>query len=211
MWIVKMASSDIKSFAASCHNHHTDCSVLFAPVCTASTSEDLYPRDDGIPSESRTQSKVVAGCHGEARYYLLARRPTTFKNDENPSLQGLLYGISIPMFIFTFWVLVRNGRARRRYNYTVLAASASLLLLSTAEFALDILRLVRGVVVIGPELPGGIEQYFSDVLQISWTVKGILYSCQTLILDAVVIYRAYAVWRSATVVLLPVLGWLGVV
>lgn len=80
---------------------------------------------------------------------------------------------------------------------------------------------------MGPRLSTGIEGYFSDAARVSWTVKGLLYSSQTLVLDAVVvrvsscvavqscnsslkkIYRAYVVWQSVFVIVVPVLGWIG--
>ncbi|TCD61392.1 hypothetical protein EIP91_008529 [Steccherinum ochraceum] len=91
----------------------------------------------------------------------------------------------------------------------MLATTAALLSLATAEWLLDVIRLVQGVVVVGPRLSSGIDGYFADASRISWMMKGILYSCQTLILDAVVIYRAYVVWQNFYVVIAPILGWLG--
>ena len=79
---------------------------------------------------------------------------------------------------------------------------------------------------MGPHLSTGIEGYFSDAARVSWTAKGLLYSSQTLVLDAVVvrgscvavqlcsssskkIYRGYVVWQSVFVIVVPMLGWIG--
>lgn len=59
------------------------------------------------------------------------------------------------------------------------------------QWILDVSRLVWGIVDKGPSSVGGIEGYFSDASRVSWTVKGVMYSCQTLILDAVVVCKAY--------------------
>ena len=40
---------------------------------------------------------------------------------------------------------------------------------------------------MGPHLSTGIEGYFSDAARVSWTAKGLLYSSQTLVLDAIVV------------------------
>ena len=48
-------------------------------------------------------------------------------------------------------------------------------------------RLVEGIVYVGPNLPAGIEGYFSDASRVSWLMKGVFWSSQTLILDGVVV------------------------
>lgn len=55
------------------------------------------------------------------------------------------------------------------------------------EWALNLFRLVDGVVYGGPSLSAGIESYFSDASRVSWLLKGILWSSQTLIIDGVVV------------------------
>ncbi|TCD60725.1 hypothetical protein EIP91_009631 [Steccherinum ochraceum] len=62
-------------------------------------------------------------------------------------------------------------------------------LLATAEFAVNIMRLINGFLRVGPSYPTGVEGFFSDVTEKTFIVKGALYNVQTLILDAAVIYR----------------------
>ncbi|KAI0655014.1 hypothetical protein C8Q70DRAFT_457848 [Cubamyces menziesii] len=123
-------------------------------------------------------------------------------------LEGILYGYSILLFTLTMWILVRN-RNRRRLNYGMLAASCALLVLSTAEMGVNIARVYQGFLTIGPGLPGGPEQYFADVSQPTFVTKSALYCLQTLILDGVVIMRTYVVWQSVYVVILPIIGYCG--
>ncbi|KAI9066153.1 hypothetical protein FKP32DRAFT_1566382 [Trametes sanguinea] len=124
------------------------------------------------------------------------------------SLEGILYGYSVLLFILTMWILVRNRR-RRRLNYGMLAASCALLLLSTAEMGVNIARVYQGFLTVGPTLPGGAEQYFADVSQRTFVTKSCLYCLQTLILDGVVILRTYVVWGSKLVIILPIIGYCG--
>lgn len=147
------------------------------------------------------------------------------------SIQGMLYGehacqtrlrvslkgftgLSVLMFILTFWILIRN-RKKRGLNYYMFSAAVLLLLLATAvslslsctggilglrpcaycqEYICNVYRLVEGMVLKGPHLPQGLESYFSDVTETTFIVKGVLYNAQTLILDAVVVRPACSVY-----------------
>ncbi|GJE93982.1 hypothetical protein PsYK624_101490 [Phanerochaete sordida] len=123
-------------------------------------------------------------------------------------LEAILYGFSVLMFIFTMWIMLQN-RKRRHLNKGMLAASCALFLLSTAEMAVNIERLQEGFLTIGPELPGGPEDYFANFAQRTFLIKSVLFNTQTLILDFAVIYRAYIVWQNFYVIILPALGWCG--
>ncbi|RDX45775.1 hypothetical protein OH76DRAFT_932891 [Lentinus brumalis] len=126
------------------------------------------------------------------------------------TLQAILYGFSLFMFILTFRTVFRNNR-RRRVNYGMLAATCALLLLSSAEMAINIVRLYQGFISKGLALSGGSEDYFSSATDATFLVKSCLYNAQTVILDAVVIYRAYVVWQSLLAILVPVICWCGLV
>ncbi|KAI0821752.1 hypothetical protein BC628DRAFT_1328868 [Trametes gibbosa] len=124
------------------------------------------------------------------------------------TFEAILYGLSVFLFMLTLWVLLRN-RKRRRINWAMVCASTALLAFSTMETVVNIVRLYEGFVEKGPKLPGGPETYFGDVWEVSFVLKNALYNVQTLILDGVVIYRTYKVWNSLLVIVIPVLGWLG--
>ncbi|RPD53076.1 hypothetical protein L226DRAFT_563981 [Lentinus tigrinus ALCF2SS1-7] len=126
------------------------------------------------------------------------------------TLEAILYGFSLFMFILTFRTVFRNYR-RRRLNYGMFAATCALLLLSSAEMGVNVARLYQGFISRGPTLPGGSEEYFSAATDTTFLLKSCLYNVQTIILDAVVIYRAYVVWQSLLIVLVPVAGWCGLV
>ncbi|THH29642.1 hypothetical protein EUX98_g4556 [Antrodiella citrinella] len=69
--------------------------------------------------------------------------------------------------------------------------------------------LYDGFLTKGPLHDGGVDGFFADVSEPVYILKGALYNVQTLILDAVVIYRAHVVWKNFWILLFPVLGWFG--
>ncbi|KAH8078745.1 hypothetical protein BXZ70DRAFT_658531 [Cristinia sonorae] len=123
------------------------------------------------------------------------------------TLQSLLYGVAVLMFVLTMWILVQN-RSRQEVNKTMILTSFLLILLATAELAVNIVRLQTGFMKEGMSHPGGTEGYFLDVSRPTYVAKSTLYNAQTLILDAAVIYRTFVVWRKWYVVVFPGLGWL---
>ncbi|KAI0755808.1 hypothetical protein C8Q74DRAFT_1373547 [Fomes fomentarius] len=122
--------------------------------------------------------------------------------------QGVLYGFALLLFLLTTWFLLGNRR-RRRVNYPMLVASCTLMALSTAEMAVNIARIYVGVVTVGPTLAGGPDAYLGDNYHITFVLKNSLFAAQVLVLDAVVIYRAYVVWQNILVIIIPALGWCG--
>ncbi|KAI0325767.1 hypothetical protein GY45DRAFT_202969 [Cubamyces sp. BRFM 1775] len=124
------------------------------------------------------------------------------------SFEAILYGLSVFLFMLTLWVLLRN-RKERRVNWAMVSASSALLVLSTMEMVVNIIRLYLGFINEGPSLSGGPEEFFGDVSRVSFVIKNTLYNAQTLILDGVVIYRTYKVWNNVLVVVIPTIGWLG--
>ncbi|EJC99740.1 uncharacterized protein FOMMEDRAFT_148592 [Fomitiporia mediterranea MF3/22] len=122
------------------------------------------------------------------------------------TMEALLYGFSLLMFILTLWILTRN-RERRRLNHGMIITACSLQFLATAELTVNIVRVCQGLLNIGPSLLGGPQQYFDDVTQPTFIFKSSVSNLQALILDAVVIYRTYVVWQSYYVVVIPILGW----
>ncbi|KAI1782852.1 hypothetical protein LXA43DRAFT_386938 [Ganoderma leucocontextum] len=124
--------------------------------------------------------------------------------------QAILYGYAVFMFMLAMWIVVRD-RQRGRINYYMIVPGCLLLGLGTAEMAVNIARLYIGFISKGPGLSGGPDAYFADVTEPSFVAKSCLYNAQTIVLDAVVIYRTYVVWNNLLVCLLPIAGWFGLV
>jgi len=124
------------------------------------------------------------------------------------TLEAILYGGSVLMFVFTMWIILAN-RKRRRVNWGMMLASCALFIFSTAEMAVNIVRLRQGFITVGPFLGDGPDQYFGSVPEVTFVIKSVLYNTQTLILDAAVIHRTYVVWQNIWVVMVPIIGWFG--
>ena len=84
---------------------------------------------------------------------------------------------------------------------------------------------MEGLILYRDTYPGGPVAYFSDVSQWTFVSKNYVFTAQTLIGDGVVVssfrrdeseshplnalqlYRCYAVWQSKLIMILPVLLW----
>ncbi|KAG2031775.1 hypothetical protein BDR03DRAFT_971775 [Suillus americanus] len=121
------------------------------------------------------------------------------------ALEGILYGFSVLMFIGTMWTMTYK-RSMRDVNRPVAAAAVLLLVLSTAHIVLGIIRTEYGFVTY----QGIPAVYFADASQETYVIKNSIYVLQTLLGDAVAIYRCYVVWQAAWVIILPSMLWCGV-
>jgi hypothetical protein len=124
-------------------------------------------------------------------------------------LEGILYGFSVLMFIGTTWALTYK-RSMRDVNRPVAVAAVLLLILSTAHMVFCIIRTEDGLVTYSNTYPGGPAAYFADVAQETYVIKNAIYILQTLVGDAVAIYRCYVVWQTAWVIILPCMLWCGI-
>ncbi|KAG2355098.1 hypothetical protein BDR07DRAFT_1304190 [Suillus spraguei] len=125
------------------------------------------------------------------------------------ALESILYGFSVLMFIGTMWALTYKHSVRD-VNRPVTVAAVLLLILSTAHVILSIVWTEYGLVTYRDMYQGGPAAYFADVSQKIFVVKNSIYVLQTLLGDAVAIYRCYVVWQAAWVIILPSILWCGV-
>ncbi|KAI9573137.1 hypothetical protein HD554DRAFT_1145974 [Boletus coccyginus] len=121
-------------------------------------------------------------------------------------LEALLYGFSLLMFGGTMWTLL-SQRSTRQVNRKMFVAACLLLLISTAHLIIHIIRIMYGLILYRDTYPGGPVAYFSDVSHWPFYVKNLLYTAQTLVGDAVVLYRCYVVWQSRLIMIFPLLLW----
>ncbi|KAJ7474108.1 hypothetical protein FB451DRAFT_1558338 [Mycena latifolia] len=124
------------------------------------------------------------------------------------SLEAILYGFSVLMFIGTLWVLLR-GRKYAEVNRTMVLIACSLFTVSSIRVIVDIKRVYTGLIVHRDDFPGGPAAWFENISDPSFVFKNVLYGIQTLIGDGVVIYRCYMVWRSFWVILFPLVVYAG--
>ncbi|KAG9308520.1 hypothetical protein JVU11DRAFT_3070 [Chiua virens] len=118
-------------------------------------------------------------------------------------LEAVLYGFSLLMFGGTIWALLAR-RSTVPVNPRMLAVACMLLFLSTVHLVIDIIRIMEGFALSRD--PAG---YFFNVSHWTFVTKNYVYAGQTVIGDAVILYRCHAVWQSMFVMVLPVLLWCG--
>ncbi|OJA20169.1 hypothetical protein AZE42_08161 [Rhizopogon vesiculosus] len=85
----------------------------------------------------------------------------------------------------------------------MLVAACSLFLLGTMHVIVDANHVWQGFIS-----SGNADQYFDDVSKD--TFKNAIYELETLVGDAILIYRCYVVWGRIQVIIIPIIGWLAV-
>ncbi|KAK0460393.1 uncharacterized protein EV420DRAFT_208694 [Desarmillaria tabescens] len=126
------------------------------------------------------------------------------------ALEGVLYGLSLLMFLATVYVLIKR-RCRdvesRGINAKMMVTACAFCALSTAHMIIDVHHVLSGFVYKDDLFEGGPAAYFSDVSEAGFLLKISIYSVQTALADAIVIYRCYIVWGSLWAILVPSIGW----
>ncbi|KAJ7647966.1 hypothetical protein FB45DRAFT_1052364 [Roridomyces roridus] len=114
------------------------------------------------------------------------------------ALEGMFYGFSVCMFGLSVWVLGFQMR-ERKMSSRMLVVSFVLWILSTIHvFAFTF----HNESAIGPEV------FLSDISGPISLLNNTVYCLQTLIGDAVLIYRCAVVWNRRDVIILPSMAWL---
>jgi hypothetical protein len=119
------------------------------------------------------------------------------------TLEGILYGFLVLMFIGTMWAMTY----KHDVNRPIILVAVLLFILSTAHIIVDIIRLENGFIKYRNTFPGGPAAFFQDISQPTFFTKNIIYAFQTMLGDGVLIYRCYVVWRSIRIIILPSLLW----
>ncbi|KAJ8589772.1 hypothetical protein M405DRAFT_791234 [Rhizopogon salebrosus TDB-379] len=121
-------------------------------------------------------------------------------------LEGILYGFSLLMFFGTIWALTYKQRLRN-INRPIAFVAILLLVLSTAHMVVDMVRIENGFVKYRDTFPGGPAAYFANINEPLFVAKNFIVVFQTLVGDAVLIYRCYVVWQSIWIIIVPSLLW----
>ncbi|KAF8837554.1 hypothetical protein BDN67DRAFT_972826 [Paxillus ammoniavirescens] len=118
-------------------------------------------------------------------------------------VESILYGLLIFLFGVTLWALTYQ-RKSAEISCLMLGAACLLFILGTMRLVVDANHLWQGFVTSGdPDL------FFQDVTK--YTLKNSLYVIETLVGDAIIIYRAYVLWRRIDIVIIPIIGWIAIV
>lgn len=118
-------------------------------------------------------------------------------------MEAILYGFSLFLFGVTMWALTYQA-SLIKVNRPMMIAALLLFVLGTMHMVVDINHCYEGFIKApNPDL------FFDDVSK--ETFKNSIYFIQTLVGDAIVIYRAFLVWQNPYVVILPCLGYCSVI
>jgi len=113
-------------------------------------------------------------------------------------IESILYGISTFLFGITLWSLVYQRKSADIARLMV-AAACLLLLLSTLHMIASANNAWQGFISSGnPDL------FFEDISKN--TFKNIINELETLLGDAILIYRCYIVWQRIEVTIIPIIG-----
>ncbi|KAH7907407.1 hypothetical protein BJ138DRAFT_1116715 [Hygrophoropsis aurantiaca] len=121
------------------------------------------------------------------------------------ALESIAYGFSLLMFV-AVWMLCYTSYGTN-INWRMVALAVMFFGISTTHIVLNIQRCFNGFIE-HRDAPGGPVAFFEDPSVKTFIVQNALYGAQTMIADALVIYRCYVVWQSFRVVIIPVMAWL---
>ncbi|KAF9260206.1 hypothetical protein L218DRAFT_932802 [Marasmius fiardii PR-910] len=113
---------------------------------------------------------------------------------------SVLYGISALLFAGTVWSLIMR-RSSPRVNYVMLGVACIFFFLSTMRIAVDAHN-VYNIFINSADA-------INDLKPVTW--KNSIYGVQTLVADAMIIYRCYMVWRNRYILIFLIICWCGTV
>lgn len=122
-------------------------------------------------------------------------------------VQTFLYGAYSVLFAITTWLFFRGSTrnalfiARRR----MLLVSISLFAIATAHVSVNFTRIIKAFIVYR-NAPGGPASFFNRLSEFTQMFGSTLYVAQTLLGDALVIWRCYLAWdKNLFVIGFPIL------
>ncbi|KAF8837979.1 hypothetical protein BDN67DRAFT_972184 [Paxillus ammoniavirescens] len=118
-------------------------------------------------------------------------------------VESILYGLLTFLFGVTVWALTYQ-RTSAKIPRLMLGAACLLFVLGTMHIVVDANHLWQGFIT--SEDP---DIFFQDVTKD--TFKNALYLIETLVGDAIIIYRVYLLWRRIEFTIIPIIGWMGIV
>ncbi|KAG2136634.1 hypothetical protein DEU56DRAFT_355685 [Suillus clintonianus] len=126
------------------------------------------------------------------------------------ALECILYGFSVLMFVGTIWALTYK-RQMQDVNRPIAVVAIMLLLVSTVHIIVTIIHLENGLVRYRDTWSGGPAAFFADVTTETYVIKHGLLILQTVLADAVMVYRCYVLWQSIRIIILPSILWCSIV
>ncbi|KAF8502711.1 hypothetical protein F5888DRAFT_1114413 [Russula emetica] len=173
---------------------------------------------EGIPSTAGQRSNGEGTYEAESAlslagvlprpllYSLRDIMPLTFAGAEliALSLESVLYGFYVSLFVGCVSVLYSKRRRRGGGNYRLILVSATLFVLITWHLVIDIIRLY--IAFHTSETDEGADIYYVRVTSTMSIVKTAVYLVETIVSDLFILYRCYIVWNaSIPIIILPIL------
>jgi len=125
------------------------------------------------------------------------------------TLGCIIYGFATCTFAMTVWVL--KDRRKIPVNTTMLVIATVLWLLSTIRACTDIVQLETAFDNDNLRTPTGPFDYLSNFSHGLFVFDQCLYYISTIIGDAVVIFRCYAVWKKWYIIAFPCVTCVGAI
>ncbi|KAJ6495812.1 hypothetical protein C8R47DRAFT_373389 [Mycena vitilis] len=114
-------------------------------------------------------------------------------------VQTLLYGVYSVLFFTTTWILLSKAPPRR----TLLGISLLMFVVATMHVAVNFTRIIKAFIGFA-DAPGGPASFYNLLAETTQMLGSTLYVIQTLVGDALVLYRCYLVWeRSLLIIAFP--------
>jgi len=122
-------------------------------------------------------------------------------------LESVFYGILIPVFVSSVYVILHKRKLLERVNVPMLLAAILMFLLSTAHMGINVYRLLQGY-VLDNTTPGGAVAFLYSLTEPTQKAKDAIYCTQSLLGDVLNIYRSWLVWnKNIWVVIFPIMLW----
>ncbi|KAF8837981.1 hypothetical protein BDN67DRAFT_972187 [Paxillus ammoniavirescens] len=118
-------------------------------------------------------------------------------------IESVLYGLLMFVFGVTVWALTYQ-RTPVEIPRLMLGVTCLLFILGTMHIVVGTNHFWQGFITSGDP-----DAFFQDVTKT--TFKNALYLVETLVSDAIIIYRSHLMWQRIEIVIIPIIGWIAVV
>ncbi|KAI0336217.1 hypothetical protein GY45DRAFT_1316329 [Cubamyces sp. BRFM 1775] len=124
-------------------------------------------------------------------------------------VQSILYGNYVTLFVVTTRALLKRRSAGQAMWNKMMLVSALIFVIATMHIATNFSRIILAFIVHA-DAPGGPAAFFNELSNFTQMFGSTLYVLQTLLGDAMVLYRCYLVWeRQWIVVVFPCILLMG--
>jgi len=108
-------------------------------------------------------------------------------------LEGVLYGLYSCLFCTSVYIILQKKNFQTVPSRVMFGSMLAMFFLATMHLAVNLYRLLRGYVWLR-DAQGGPAAYFDDLAKWDHMLKFAIYVTETVVGDALVIYRCWIVW-----------------